>query len=95
MESLLYWPFSNERVALNLVSLSASPYQYLFVNHGVKNNKVFSMCIWVFIIVRQHINKKSEPKNLIYEYALKNGHDVEKILLNHAIKKIIQFLIKI
>ena len=93
--TLLYWPFSNERVALNLVSVIDPLFTipiFIFVIYGViKRSKVFSMCaiLWVFTYQATAYLQKDRAENLIYEYALKNGHDVEKILAKPSFANIV------
>tara|TARA_Y100000389_G_C17469438_1_gene528940 strand:+ start:6657 stop:7664 length:1008 start_codon:yes stop_codon:yes gene_type:complete len=81
----LYWPFSNERLAWNTISvidpLFTIPVIILCILTIAKKNKTFSYyaLAWMFIYQGIAFNQKHRAEDIIYEYALSQGHNVQTI----------------
>jgi len=81
----LFWPFTNQRLAWNTISvidpLFTLPVIFLCFLTFIKKNKIFIFYAIAWMIIYQTVAllQKSRAEDIIYSYALKQGHEVNKI----------------
>ena len=81
----LYWPFSNERLAWNTISvidpLFTLPVIILCLLTLFKKNKNFAFYAIIWMIIYQGIayNQKQRAENIVLNYALNLGHEIQTI----------------
>jgi len=81
----LFWPFSNERVAWNIVSI-VDPFftlpVLLLIGFAIyKNSTIISRIAFVYAIVFLSLGlvQKQRAENIVYTLAQERGHNVERI----------------
>ena len=91
----LYWPFTNERVAFNLVSvidpLFTVPiiiFALLAMYKKSKRHTVYALT-WILIYQSASYFQKERAENYIYEFALRSGHEVQSIVAKPSFGNII------
>ncbi len=83
--TLLFWPFTNDRIAWNTVSvidpLFTIPILILALLSIKKRNKIFSIyaIIWIFLYQMVAYTQKLRAEELIYNYAQTFNHKIESI----------------
>tara|TARA_B100000035_G_scaffold312676_1_gene324665 strand:- start:4602 stop:5612 length:1011 start_codon:yes stop_codon:yes gene_type:complete len=83
--TLLFWPFTNERIAWNTISVIdpvfTLPIFVLVIFSIVKRNKIFSIyaIIWMLIYQTVAFTQKFRAEDLMYDYAQAFGHQVKHI----------------
>ncbi len=81
----LYWPFSDERLAWNTVSvidpLFTIPIIFLCILTLIKKNKkiAFYAIAWILIYQFMAFNQKQRAESIILQHAMKQGHNVKSI----------------
>ena len=83
--TLLFWPFTDERIAWNTISvidpIFTIPIFILVIFSIVKRNRKFSIYAIIWILFYQAIayTQKLRAEDLIYDYAQAFGHEVKFI----------------
>ena len=81
----LFWPFTNQRLAWNTISvidpLFTLPVIFLCFLTFIKKNEIFVFyaITWMIIYQTVGLSQKSRAEDIIYSYALEQGHEVNKI----------------
>ena len=81
----LLWPFTNDRLAWNTISvidpLFTIPVIILCLFTLIKNNKIYSYYAITWMLLYQTFGfiQKDRAENVINNYALKNGHQINSI----------------
>ncbi len=91
----LYWPFSNERVAWNTISvidpLFTLPIAILVFFAFLYKNKIYTFAALSWIIIYQSVAlfQQHRAENIMNEYAQRNYQNVENIIIKPSFGNII------
>ena len=91
----LLWPFSNERIAWNSISvidpLFTLPVIILCVITLIKGDKKYSFyaIAWMLMYQLAGFIQKDRAENIIYDYAKIKGHDVNEIVAKPSFANIV------
>lgn len=86
----LFWPFSNERIAWNMVSiidpLFTLPIIYFISAAAYKKKPVYARIAFVYAIVFLSLGmvQKHRAENVVYELAHQRGHVIERLHVKPA-----------
>lgn len=93
--TLLFWPFTDERVSFNLISvidpLFTIPIFFFLVLSLIKKNKsyIFLAVFWIFIYLSISSVQKSRATDLILNKIEERGHQSNNILVKPSFANII------
>ena len=91
----LYWPFTNERVAFNLVSVIDPLFTIpiiIFASLAMyKKSKLYTVYALVWILIYQLVSyvQKQRAEDYIYEHALRSGHEVQSVVAKPSFGNIV------
>jgi inner membrane protein len=80
----LFWPFSNERIAWNVVSivdpLFTLPVLFLIILAAYKKNSRYARMAFIYAIIFLSLGavQKNRAENVMAELALQRGHQIER-----------------
>ena len=81
----LFWPFTNERVAWNVVSiidpLFTLPVLFLIILAAFKKNSRYARMAFIYAVIFLSLGtiQKNRAENVLAELALQRGHQIERM----------------